>query len=113
MRPFRTHRLRRPSLAWLVWLALLLPVAQYAATLHGLSHAVQQSQGDDKQAPHFAHCELCVTAAEVASGALPTLPFTLAAPAARHAAPPIAARSAAKARAVLAYFSRGPPLTPR
>ena len=113
MRRFRTHRLSRASLTWLVWLALLLPVAQYAAALHGLSHAVQQSQGDDKQAPHFAHCELCVTAAEVASGALPALAPALAAPAARYAAPAVTARPGHRAQAALPYFSRGPPFTPR
>jgi hypothetical protein len=113
MHPFRTHRLPRTRLAWLVWLALLLPVAQYAAALHGLSHAVQQSQGDDKQAPHYPHCELCVTAAEVAAGALPSLPPTLQVPASHHAPLHTLAHRAARSHAPLPYFSRGPPLTPR
>jgi|SRR4051794_23434718 hypothetical protein len=112
MRPFSTHRPSRASLAWLVWLALLLPIAQYASALHGLSHAVAQSQGEDKQAAHFAHCDLCATAAEVAAGALPGLAPTLLPPLAQYAAPVFADRRAHHARTALPYRSRAPPFAP-
>src|SRR5437868_3003700 len=103
MRALRPHRLSRARFGWLLWLALLLPVAQYAAALHGLSHAVQQAQGEDKQAAHFAHCDLCVTAAEVAAGALPSLPPTLQLPALHHAPLRTLARQVARSSAPLPY----------
>jgi len=112
MRRFASHRLSRTGLAWLVWLALLLPVAQYASTLHGLSHAVQP-RGEDKQSPHYAHCDLCSTAAEIAAGALPSLAPALLLPQAQHAAPRFAAHGAHAGRVAPAYRSRAPPLALR
>jgi hypothetical protein len=64
-------------MAWLLWLALLLPLAQTAASWHILSHAnsEQTKAADDQQAVHQAHCELCLSAAALIGGApLASLP---------------------------------------
>jgi hypothetical protein len=109
-RPFVRSTLRR-GLGWLLGLALLLPMAQLASAWHGVAHLRAEVAADDggKQAQGAAHCELCLLAAAVGGGALPSLSPSLALPAARHAAPapePAALRAAAPA---LAYRSRAPP----
>lgn len=112
------HALRQQSLAWLLWLALLLPMAQTAAVWHGLSHvapatATAASQApDDPAAPHGAHCDLCLSAATVGTGALPGAALPLPVVALRHVLPRTAARQAWLAPASLAYQSRAPPLSP-
>jgi hypothetical protein len=58
--------LRRWSRNWLLWLSLLLPVAQAMAGVHALSHI------DDRQDDglvHLVDCDLCLTAAHLAGGA--------------------------------------------
>jgi hypothetical protein len=98
------------SLSWLFWLALLLPVAQAAATWHGYSHVQQASEREQgKQAPHTAQCDLCLSAAAVIGGALMGRPPSLAVFAARHALPQPAASSVWQALPALAYLSRAPP----
>ncbi len=107
IRRFAAHRF-----TWLLWLGLLLPVAQLAAAAHALSHVRPASAGDESQpqAPHLVHCDLCLTAAAIGGAApaaavaivfAPTLPSEL--PAGFIAAP----RSVAT---VLAYRSRAPPV---
>ena len=46
--------------AWLLWLGLLLPVAQAAAACHALSHVRGAANGesDGKRAPPADHCDL-------------------------------------------------------
>jgi hypothetical protein len=98
------------GLSWLFWLALLLPVAQAAATWHGYSHVQQASEREQgKQAPHTAQCDLCLSAAAVIGGALMGRPPSLAVFAARHALPQPAATSVWQALPTLAYLSRAPP----
>lgn len=58
---------RRWSRNWLLWLALLLPVAQAMAAAHALSHLDGSRQDDGIS--HLVHCDLCLTAADLASGA--------------------------------------------
>jgi hypothetical protein len=103
------------SLSWLFWLALLLPVAQAAATWHGYSHGQAETSGRDqgKQAPHTAQCDLCLAAAAVIGGALTGRPPSLAVLAARHALPQPATASVWQALPTLAYLSRAPPAAPR
>ena len=70
---------RRWSRNWLLWLALLLPVAQAFADVHALSHL------DDSQDHGLAHpvdCDLCLTAAHLAGGAPTVEPAPLPASAA-------------------------------
>ena len=102
-------------MAWLLWLALLLPLAQTAASWHILSHANSEPANalDDQQAVHQAHCELCLSAAALLSGA------PLVATADLPHAPALAQQVAADWRTVLwkpaarAYDSRAPPFSLR
>ena len=112
-------RLRPPTrhrFTWLLWFALLLPMAQAVANWHGFSHIGRETSGDSrgepngKQALHLLHCDLCLTAAAGASGALPVAPAVLPIPALRHPAPQAAFASVWLALAALAYLSRAPPL---
>ncbi|MED5621120.1 hypothetical protein [Ideonella sp. BN130291] len=107
------HRLRTPRhIQWLLWLALLLPFAQAAADWHGYSHvrADAGADPDTQQALHPEHCDLCLSAAGLASGPLlgklPGMPPS----AARHAAPRTDRSSTWVAAAPSAYFSRAPPV---
>jgi hypothetical protein len=103
------------GLAWLVWLALLLPLAQSVASWHGYTHAGTgtTSARDEPQSPHGLHCDLCLAASAIGSGApaamLPALPLALA----RHALPPAAAGSVWQALLALGFSSRAPPVSPR
>jgi hypothetical protein len=58
--------LRRWSRNWLLWLALLLPVAQAMAGAHALSHVGERQ---DDGVAHLVHCDLCLTAAHLGAGA--------------------------------------------
>jgi hypothetical protein len=111
MKTPRSPRLARRCLAWLVWLGLLLPFAQVGAVAHTLAHArsEQSRDGDGKQAPRAAHCDLCLIGAAVGSGA----PLAQLAPApllALDHAVPQASRVAVWAAAPThSYRSRAPP----
>lgn len=59
--------LRRNLRGWLFWLALILPIAQAMAGVHALSHVSGERQPDG--IAHLVHCDLCLTAADLASGA--------------------------------------------
>ena len=98
-------------MAWLLWLALLLPLAQTAANWHVLSHANpgQLREPDEQQTLHQAKCELCLSAAALLSGA--ALVATADPPHAPALAQQVAAdmRGVASTPAVRAYESRAPP----
>lgn len=100
-----------PGLTWLVWLALLLPVAQSGAIGHAYSHSSLEAGGseDDKGAPSAAQCDLCLTASGVSGGALPAATNNGAVAAARPAVPPAPLRAIWLAPLALAYLSRAPP----
>jgi hypothetical protein len=90
-------------------LALCLVSAQYAATLHFLSHDLEQiGAHDDKQLPHEELCAKCVAFAHVGHGLAsgcsvpPPQALTLAAP-----VTPI--QLTRDANVELAYRSRAPP----
>jgi len=59
--------LRRVTRSWLLWLALILPLAQAMAGVHALSHVTGERQDDG--IAHLVHCDLCLTAANLAGGA--------------------------------------------
>jgi len=105
----------KQSLSWLLWLALLLPLAHSAAIWHGYSHSVADAAGyaDDKGVPLAAKCDLCLASAGASGGALPADAPGLSISAARHEMPPAQARSIWLAPPALAYLSRAPPLAPR
>ncbi len=101
-------------LAWLLWLVLLLPLAQTAASWHLLSHlpAGQPAQGEDPQAIHADDCSLCNSAAALIGGVpLATTPAVPQATA-RFDAPPAPLHSLFPTPAALAYDSRAPPSSP-
>jgi len=110
MHALRSRLLAPRHFAWVLWLALLLPLAQGAAAWHALSHTRADASGEqDGKALHSAHCDLCLTAAAVTGGALAGEPPVLAHSSARHAAPlppPVGVASTAPVRA---YLSRAPP----
>jgi hypothetical protein len=121
MRTPLTHSLRGllapRHLAWLLCLALVLPLAQGASVWHGLSHgvahAVASSEGDadGPLAAHAAQCDLCLLAAAVGGGSVGAQAPALSLLAVRHAAPSVALRSVGRPAPLLAYRSRAPPLS--
>ena len=90
-------------------LALLLPFAQALAWVHTLSH--HSTQRHDTAASQFdAPCAICLSAAPLHGGALPsTQPATLAPPLAQ-AAPVASGNPAHRHTVTLGYCSRAPPL---
>jgi hypothetical protein len=108
--PPRSAPLRR--FTWLLWLGLLLPVAQVAAACHVLSHTgdIVSGQADGKQVPHAGHCDLCLAAAAIAGAAPLSTPSVLAPPLLEHALASQGFDELWRAPPVLAYLSRAPPL---
>ena len=116
MRLLRSPSLTRATLAWLVALALLLPVAQFAAVWHGYSHVVSQTSPDNghRSLPGLAHCDLCLTAASLGNSGPPLAAAALRlAPPSADAAPAANVPGVPPAPALLAYLSRAPPFTQR
>lgn len=109
------HPLSPPRrFAWLLWLVLLLPLAQTAANWHLLSHATSELSGesggaDGKPAIDPAHCDLCLMAAALI-GAAPPVPSAVLAPTSAPHTPPVSGfASVWLAPALPAYQSRAPP----
>ena len=113
MSNLRSGRLAPRRFGWLLWLGLLLPMAQLAAATHALSHArTATSSRDDptSQSQHFAHCDLCLTAAAI-GGAAPVAerpPFAM--PALAASPPDDVLRLPPAIAPALAYRSRAPPV---
>ena len=109
------HRLRfaspRRRFAWLLWLGLLLPVAQAMAMCHSFSHvrAAISGESDDPGAPNASHCDLCLSAAAIAGGAAVGELPTITHPAVRHEAPSADAVAVWLALPIRAYQGRAPP----
>ncbi len=112
--PPSSQRPRR-RLTWLLWLALVLPIAQSAALWHGLAQhdaAAGQTERavDGKQAPHATHCDLCLAAAGVTGAApvvaVPAVPLLRG----RDCAAPRTDAAPSLAAAATGYRSRAPPL---
>lgn len=108
----RLRSIRQRRFAWLLWLGLLLPVAQAAASAHAFSHLrdAPASSFDAKHALHAAHCDLCLMGAAIAGGAPPGEPLVFAHPAVRHAVPQQACADVWQAPVAPAYLSRAPPI---
>lgn len=102
-------RWNRRHLRWLLCLALCLPLAQVAGAAHALSHlgAPAHSQRLDATAAGDA-CALCVVAASLGAGALPTAPCAPGVSAPPQPAP-VLARHDLPALAPLPPANRGPP----
>ena len=99
--------LRRWSRNWLLWLALLLPVAQAMAGVHAVSHAAGDRPGDS--IAHLVHCDLCLTAADLGSGAPLAEPPVLMPVDAVHAAPLLARGGVPRAVSLGLPPARAPP----
>ena len=110
MHALRNRLLGPRHATWLLWLALLLPLAQGMATWHALSHArADVAERQDGKALHASQCDLCLTAAAVTGGALPGHPPALPADVVAHATPLARLAGRASTAPVLAYLSRAPP----
>ncbi len=115
MQTLRRNMFSQRHLAWLLWLALLLPLAQSAATWHLLSHvrADQVDTDGGKPAIHLSQCDLCLSAAALAGGAplrsTPHLPQAMA----LREAPVVDSRGIVWLATTPAYHSRAPPSSPR
>ena len=111
MQTLRRNMLSQRHLAWLLWLALLLPLAQSAATWHLLSH-VRADQADadgGKPAIHLSQCDLCLSAAALAGGAPLLSTPRLPPPGVLHEAPVVDSRGIVWLATTPAYHSRAPP----
>ncbi len=109
----RPSSLPHRKLSWLLWLALLLPMAQSVATWHGYSHGLKASiQSDDSKPAQADHCELCLAAAALSAGALPSV-HSLPVSTTRHEQPVLRVLGVWPSRTALAYRSRAPPFTQR
>jgi len=112
-RPYR-QALPRPVAWLLLWIALLLPVAQAAAACHVYSHTAELAAGatDLNKSKHSAgasHCDLCLAGSVVHGGGLPSAELLAALPHLHHAAPSAAFESPWTPPLVLAYQGRAPP----
>ena len=103
-----------PRFAWVLWLALILPLAQFAANWHAQSHwdVERTGQLEDKSLG-VDPCDLCLTAAALAAGGAATEAPLLALAPHVQAAPQTNAGGIWVAPAALAYESRAPPSTLR
>ncbi len=100
--------LRRNVRGWLLWLALLLPIAQAFAGVHAVSHLGDRP---DDGLVDLVHCDLCLTAAHLGAGAPATEPAPLAASPARHAAPDVAVAATPLAARLGLPPARAPPVS--
>lgn len=100
---------------WLLWLALLLPTAQAAASWHALSHATvdPSGTGDAKHAPPLHHCDLCLVAASISGASPGGEPPSLKPVALRHELPRFTLITLWVASPARAYLSRAPPFASR
>ena len=112
MHALRFDRILRHRFTCLLWLALLLPLAQTVAAMHLLSHWQRQAsaQVEDPKFLHDDACAVCLGATAVVGGA----PLAAAGPAVHAMVPDrMAAPEAPPPRFVLltrAYLSRAPPI---
>lgn len=115
---FTRSRLRQylpRHFAWLLWLAMLLPVAQTAASCHLYSHdqelaAAAADYSKNKHAAVGSHCDLCLVGSIAHGGALPSAELLPPLPPIVHAAPRAAFQSPWTPPLVLAYQGRAPPI---
>lgn len=114
MRLVQIDKLFGSRYVWLMWLLLLLPIAQMSASMHLLSHVHSVESGQNKKnqhAIHEDHCDLCLSALAVVGGA----PLDQAVISALFVTPSSAPRMEKlpfrHASNVHAYQSRAPPLS--
>lgn len=106
----------RRRFVWLLWLMLLLPLAQTASTLHVLSHATSAVAGgsgkvDGDQALDSGHCNLCLVAAALMGAAPPSSVSLVAQSTAHYTQPTGTFASIWLVPALPVYESRAPPFS--
>ncbi|BAL26330.1 hypothetical protein [Azoarcus sp. KH32C] len=109
--PASPYRTAPRHFAWLLWLALLLPIGQMAAIFHAVSHLDRQTalQVEDGGGLPDTPCDLCLIAAAIGSGGLRGAPPTLPDLTASHEVPQAAFDSDWLPSPARAYLSRAPP----
>jgi len=111
MRSSPSSSVLRSRFGWLLWLVMLVPAAQSAASWHGYSHLAQSTRGDDPRALHPTHCDLCLAAADLAGGGPPTDVPRASACTHGEVLPPAPVVNVSTTPTPPAYLSRAPPLT--
>ena len=105
---FRCHSV------WLLWLALLVPVAQAAASVHAISHVRQEACRTSIDAcAHAPSCDLCLLGAAIAGGAPPGDPPVMAQRELRDERPGTFGIASPDGRFDPAFRSRAPPSASR
>jgi len=95
---------------WLLSVALLLPIAQTAATWHVLSMAcVDRGDAHGKPLSHPSRCDFCLTAAGLSDGAASADPVSSPHPLSLREAPAAVASPIVSAAPASGYHSRAPP----
>jgi hypothetical protein len=107
----RVRRLAAPRLAWVLWLAMLLPLAQVAANWHAQSHWDTERSSSTKDMLANAHCGVCLSAAAVTGGGAASTPLAIAHPSSRQPAAQFAEAPHGAAPLLRAYESRAPPFS--
>jgi hypothetical protein len=108
----RARRFAAPRLAWVLWLAMLLPLAQIAASWHAQSHwdTERSSSSRGKDALAGTHCGICLSAAAVTGGGAASTPLVIAHAPPRQPDAQTPQRARWSAPLLRAYQSRAPPL---
>ncbi len=98
---------------WLLWLALLVPLAQSVALAHTYVHdrAAATDRRDADPAAQASACDLCLAAAALAGGPLLATGPGIALQAGPDPAPSSAVGHVWQLAAVLGYQSRAPPFS--
>jgi hypothetical protein len=101
----------RQRFAWLLWLAMLLPLAQGLAGWHAQTHwnSDRSGRSEEQHGTPDKLCDLCVIAAAVTGGAALDNAPALSPCSTPHAAPTAHADSMWCAPHLAAYQSRAPP----
>ena len=100
--------MRRLARGWLLWLALLLPIAQAMADVHALSHLGDSTQDS---LTHREACDLCLTAAQLAGGGPVAEPAPLPACTATAQLAPASCWQAVVCEALWRPPARAPPVS--
>jgi hypothetical protein len=111
MRLLRLHKSSHSHFAWLLCLALMLPLAQVTATAHLLMHVHMSGSVSTDAKPVLSadHCNLCLSSQTVMSGAPLVQAVGATVIVARFALPRPNSTSFEKLGATRPYQSRAPP----